>query len=97
MLRVDRLEQLAVGADVLGRTQKQKTSHLQSVVQYRQDALLQRIIQVDEQIPATDQVEVAKRGVRDHVVAGEDAQFPHQLADLVAAFLADEETPQALG
>ena len=52
--------------------------------------------EIDQQIPATDQVQVGKRRVLDDVLFGEYAHFPDGFVNLISAVVAHEETAQPL-
>ena len=97
MLRVDGGEQLAVLADALGRAEEQKAVGIERVMQDRQHATLKGVVHVDEDIPATHQIEARERRIARHVVPREDAQIADAFADLVMAVDADEESAEPLG
>ncbi len=96
VLGVLRLEQVAVGADGLRGPQQEEAGRLQGIVEERQDLLLQRRLQVDEQVAAADQVDLGEGRIGQHVVPGEHAHVADRLADAVAAVHLREEAPQAL-
>ena len=62
----------------------------------RQELLLQLRGQVDEQVPAAQDVELGEGRVHDDVLRGKDHHLPDGLADPVAALVLDEEPAQAL-
>ena len=66
-------------------------------MQRRNDTFLQRRTQIDEQIAATDQVEIGKWRVLDEILTGEDAHVADRLVNAVAAIEAQEKARQALG
>ena len=96
MAGVRRLEQVAVGTDRLRAPQQEEAGRLQGIVQEWHDLLLQRRLQVDEHVAATDEVDLGEGWVGQHVVPGEHAHVADRLADAVAAVHLGEETPQAL-
>ena len=63
----------------------------------REDALLCGQVQVDEQVPAADQVELGEGGVAGDVVPREDAEVADRLGDLVLAVHLVEESLEPLG
>jgi hypothetical protein len=52
-------------------------------VEKRNELLLQALIEVDQKIAATDQIEPRKGRVARHVVSGENAQISNYLGNLV--------------
>ena len=69
---------------------------VEAVVKRGDDALLQRGAEVDEDIAAAHQIELGERRIARQVVAHEDAQLAHGLADAVAAIDLDEEAAPPL-
>src|SRR6266852_4865899 len=63
----------------------------------RQDPLLQRDVEVDQQVAAANQIEPRKRRVAKNIVLGEDTQLANGLADLILAVDLGEKAAQALG
>ena len=57
------------------------------------DPLLEHRPEVDEQVPATDEVELRERRILRHVLAREHAHVAHGFADLKAAAVLDEKPP----
>ncbi len=80
----------------LGAPQKQDAAGVQAVVKERQELLLQLRGQVDEEVPADQDVELGEGRVHDDVLRGEDHHLADLLAHPVAALLLDEEPAQAL-
>ncbi len=78
-----RLEQVHLPADRLRSSQQQIAAVVESEVQQGNDFSLKFRLQVDEQIAATDQIELGKRSVADQVVDGEDHDIAELLVDLV--------------
>src|SRR5206468_2938371 len=58
----DRLEEVLVKANALGRPQKQVASGLEAEVKQRNDLFLHVGLEVNEQIAATDQIQLGERG-----------------------------------
>ena len=61
-----------------------------------QDLALERCAQIDEQVSATDQVQIGKRRINHHVLPGEDAHLTDAFVDAVAALRFEEEPLQPL-
>src|SRR6266508_1678632 len=57
---------------------------------------LQSLTEIDQQVAATDQVQVGKWGVSDHVLPRKNAHLANRLVDAVAPVHPDEESPQPL-
>jgi hypothetical protein len=51
----------------------------------RDDVLLQRRFQIDQQVAAADQVHLRERRIDQQVLLGKDAHIAHVLVDAVAA------------
>src|SRR5262249_8066930 len=94
---VHRQEQVGERANRLGGAQQQEAARIQPVVQHGQHALLQGHVEIDQDVPATDQVEPGEGRIDGQVVPGEDAQIAHRLADLVVAIDLGEEAAQPVG
>ena len=69
---------------------------LQGVLGHPHHLLLQRGLEVDQEVAAADEVHPGKRRVGQHVMAGEYDGIPDGLADPVAAVRLGEEPPQPL-
>ena len=65
--------------------EEQEAGLVQAVVEGRQDPLLQRLVEVDEDVAAAHQIQLGERRVAGQVVPDEDAQIAHRLADSVPA------------
>ena len=76
---------------------QQEPAGLERVMKRGDRLLLQARLEIDQEIAATDEVHARERRVGDQVLPREDHHFAQRLADAVAAFLLDEEPPQALG
>ena len=91
----DRLEQVGLPANRLRRAQEQVASLFESEVQEGDDLLLHLRLEVDQQVAATDQIQLGKGGVGDQVLHGKRHRFAHLLADLIGGFVhAREEAGQ---
>src|SRR6266446_1414532 len=66
-------------------------------MQQRDDLLLKRRLQVNEQVAAGDQVEAGKRRVADHAVRREDAHLAQILDQMIATRFVDEEALEPRG
>src|SRR5258707_5091962 len=66
-------------------------------MQSRNDTSLQNRSQIDQQVPATYQIEIGKRWVFDQVLFSKNAHIPNRFIDLKSAIQPDEEPLQALG
>ena len=95
VLLVHRLEQVGEAADGFRGAQKQKSLRLERVMERGERLLLQARLEINQQVAATDEVHARERRVADEVLPGEDDHLAQRLADPVAAFLLDEEPPQA--
>ena len=62
----------------------------------REHTLLQRRLEVDEDVAAGDQVEMRKRRIAHDVLPREHAQVTHRLVDSIAGVLLDEKPLQSL-
>ncbi len=70
---------------------------LQRIAKCGDDALLQRRREIDQEIPATDQIHPRQRGIFGDVVPRKNAHLANGAADLVAGFGAGKEAPQTFG
>ena len=95
-LLVHRREQVAEAADALGRAQDQQTAGVQGVVHQRQELLLRLDIEVDQQVPATEDVQLRKRRIDEDVLRRKDHQVADFFLDPVALALADKKPRQPL-
>ncbi len=93
MLLVDYDEQLRSGGGAFCASEQQESSGPERVVKDREHVALCGVIQIDEQIAATDQVEVREGRIPGDVMTGEDATFPYALVDLVSSVDLGEEAP----
>ena len=58
---------------------------------------LHGLVEIDQEVPARDQIEVRERRIPDHIVVREQHERAELLADPVAAWLLDEEPGQPFG
>ncbi|OQA06891.1 MAG: hypothetical protein BWY65_02064 [Firmicutes bacterium ADurb.Bin373] len=56
--------------------------------------LMQRRTEINDRVPATDQVQPGKWGILDHVLPGENTHVADRLADLVTVFHPGKEAAQ---
>ena len=94
---VQRREQVAEAADALGRAQDQQAAGVQGVVHQRQELLLRLDIDVDQEVPATEDVQLGKRRIDEDVLRRKDHQVADLFLDPVALALTHEEPRQPLG
>src|SRR6266446_10069026 len=66
-------------------------------MQQRDDLLLKRRFEVNEQVAAGDQVEARKRRVADHAVRREDAHLAQILDQTIRTRFGDEEALEPVG
>ena len=78
-----------------GRQQKY-ASRLQAVVKERYDAVLKLGIQIDEDIPAREQIEAREGRVSDNVLDRENDLLPHILLHPIAVVISYEKATKAL-
>jgi hypothetical protein len=91
------LEELPARPHALRRAEPEDALGLERIVQDRHDALLQRRLQVDQQVPAADQVHPRERRVGEGVVPREYAYVADRLADPIVPIRLHEEASQSLG
>ena len=72
-------------SQALRASQHQVPVRLQCVVECGNDPLLQFGTEINQQIPASDQVQIGKGRVLGHILAGEHAHLAKRLVDLVPA------------
>ena len=93
---VDQREQVLERSQAFRRPQHQVPARFQGIVKSGNGALLQNGAEIDQQIPATDQVQIGERRVLDDILLCENAHFPDGFMDLVSPVVADEETAEPL-
>ena len=92
-LPVQHREEVRELAHALGSAQAQQAARVQRIVEEGEELPLQVRAHVDEQVAAADQVEPGERGIRDHVLLGEDQRVADALLDAVGGafrFLGEE-------
>src|SRR5215469_6858962 len=62
----------------------------------REDALLKRRREIDQDVAAADEIDLRERRVARDILLGEDAQIANRTADSISAFLLREEPTQAI-
>ena len=92
---IERNEQLRRGPHRLGAAQHQQSVGLEPVMEDREDAALEQWLQINEDVPAADEIEVRERRVSHDVVSGEDAEVADPLGDSILPVLLHEEAPRA--
>ena len=88
---------MAEAADALGRAQDQQAAGVQGVVHQRQELLLRLDIDVDQEVPAAEDVQLRKRRIDEDVLRRKDHQVADLFLDPVALAFADEKSRQPLG
>ena len=96
-LAVLRREKVVEFTHGLGGAQKEAAVRVQGVMEQGDKLLLQHPVHVDQQVAATEQVELGERRVLEHVLLGEDDHVADAFMDAVAAAgLLDEEARQPM-
>lgn len=95
--RLDGHEQVLVARGVLGITQEQEAAGAQGKVEQRDHLFLQFRVQVDQQVPAGNEVEPREGRVLDQAVLGEDAHLAQFLDHAIGVAFLDEPSCQPLG
>ena len=93
VLAIDRDEKLMPG-DVLGCAEEQQSARTKREVEDRDHPVLQVAVQVDEQVPARQQVDTREWRILDQVVGGEDAHLAQLLRHSVRVTLPHEPAGQ---
>jgi hypothetical protein len=96
VLLVHQREQILERSQAFRRPQHQIAAWLQGIEKRGNGALLQNRAEINQQIPAADQIQVGKGRVLNDILSGEYAQFPDGFVDLVSAAMANEETIEPL-
>src|SRR5258707_445660 len=89
-------KEMAEAHHALGAPEYEVAGLVEAVVEGRDDPLLKRGGEVDEDVAAGDQVQLREGRVTGQVVPHENAQLAHDLVDAVAAVRLDEVPPPAL-
>src|SRR5438132_1619679 len=76
-------------------SQKQKAFRLECVMKCVEHPLLHLLIEVDQEIAATDQISARERRIGNHILAREHTHFANRLADAIAAVFFDKESMQS--
>ena len=82
--------------DGFARAEEKKAARLQRVMERGEDFLLQLGLEIDEQIPAGDEVHARERRIAHHILPGKDDLLAQRLAHTVAAVFLHEKPPQPL-
>src|SRR5581483_1875168 len=90
-------EELHLHADRLGRAEDEETRRAEGVVENMHEAVLKLPAEIDEHVPAEDQVEPREGRVAGQVLPREHAHVADRLVDAVGAVDPGEEAPQAVG
>src|SRR5712692_4319369 len=85
MLFVYHLKEVRRRANGLGLAQEQKSFRLKSVVERRQYLPLQVLLDINEEVAATDKVHAREWRVAQKIVPGEDDHLAQEFSDSVAA------------
>ena len=94
VLLVEEVKHFGRTANRFRRAQQQTAGQLEGVMESGHDFFLEKGPQVNEHIPATDQVQVGERRIGDEVLTCENTHVPNKFADLVATFGFDEEAAE---
>ena len=84
MLAGDRLEEIRVRADTLGASQEQIAAVDEGEVQQRNEPLLRRGLEIDEEIAAADHVEPRERRIAEQALRREHDRLTQLLGHLIA-------------
>ncbi len=95
VLLIDDREEVAGRCDGFRVPQQKQPGGIQAVMEHRQDLALQRRVQVNQQIPATDEIHVPKRRIVDYVLPGKNASLTDPFTNLKSSIDANEEAAQA--
>ena len=94
---VDRREQLGRRVGRLARAQEQPAAGDERVVEQLEHAALEPALEVDQQVPARDQVEPGERRVLEQAVRGEQDPLAQALGHLVPTGHLAEKAPEPFG
>src|ERR1039458_6600164 len=97
MLAIERSKILREASRSLSAAEQQTAVGMQRLEQGMDHAFLQGGFQIDQQIPATDQIHSGKRGVGGEVLRGENAAIPDKAGNLMSRVHFPEKPIQALG
>ena len=90
-LAAERGKQVGKAADCLRAAEQQDAAGTQAVVKQRNEFLLHLRSEVDQQVAATQNIQLGKRRIHDDALRGKDHHFPDLRAHPVAAFHFDKE------
>jgi hypothetical protein len=96
VLLVDEREQIALSAHRLRGREHEVAARPERVMEDRHQPALERLIEIDEHVPAHDEIELRERRIAGDVLAREDAHVAHRLMDAMGAVGLREEAAQAL-
>src|SRR5882757_9495479 len=81
VLLVDSLEIFGKGTQTLRPSKHQVALGFEGVVQSRNYALLQHCSKIDQQVAATDEIQIGEGRIFGNILACENTHFPHRLVD----------------
>src|SRR5689334_9155526 len=88
---VDGIELVRQSTGRFTRAQEKKAAGHETEVEERQDAFLRGRFEIDEEVPARDQMHFRERSIFRNVVRSENDQLPEILRNLISICLAPEE------
>src|SRR5262245_18845258 len=94
---VDLHEQIDLAIRRFRRAEEQEAARPERKVERLDQPLLDRAIQINEQVAAGDEIEVRERRIADHVVMREQHRLAQLPSDAVAASLTLEKPLETLG
>src|SRR5260370_2542071 len=97
VLPIHQLKQVRGRAnDAFRRPQHQKSPWLQRIMKDGHDPFLQNRLEVDQHVPATDDVDPRKRRILEKIVPSETTTIPDRFINSIATFHFAEKPSQAL-
>ena len=84
VLLVEQLEERPVPSRRFGGAENQEAGRVERIVEHRYEALLRGGAEVDEHVPAQDEVQTGEGRVVGDILFGEDAHLPQAFLDLIA-------------
>src|SRR6266851_2170184 len=97
VLTIHQLKQVRGRAnDAFRRPQDQKSLWLQGIMKDGHDPFLQNRLEVDQHVPATDDVDPRKRRILEKIVPSENTDIADRFINSIATFHFDEKPSQAL-
>src|SRR3954469_11017671 len=97
MFAIDGFEKFGERADGLGSTEKEKAVGLEGIMKDREHFSLQRAIEINENVAATDQVHVRKRRIIKEILPRENDGVAQALGDAVTAVFFGEKAAEPFG